>query len=57
MDTVVSKVLVELTVEDCIDLYESKGYRAICNDGRLDGFVRDSDQAENLEFIWLNNSR
>lgn len=54
MDKVVSKALVELTVEDCMDLYERKGYRAICNDGRLDGFVRE-DQAEKIELIWLNS--
>lgn len=56
-DTVISNTLVELTVEDCMDLYERGGYRAVCNDGKLDGFVRDNDQAETLEFIWLNQSR
>lgn len=57
-NTVISKSLVDLTIENCIDLYERRGYRAICNDGRLDGFVRnESDQAKTLKFIWLNQSR
>lgn len=55
-NAVVSKSLVEFTVEDCIQLYEA-GYRAVCNDGRLDGFIKDSDQEGKFEFIWLNNSR
>ena len=53
--TRVSKSLSELTVQNCMELYQKEGYRAICNDGQLDGFVKDSDQAEKLEFIWLNN--
>lgn len=55
-NAVVSKTLVEFTVEDCIQLYEA-GYRAVCNDGRLDGFIKDSDQTGKFEFIWLNTSR
>ena len=47
----------EITVDDCIDLYARKGYAAICNDGQLDGFVREEDSKRSkkkLKFIWLH---
>ena len=53
-EEVVSKSLVDLTVQDCIDLYENEGFRAVCNDGQLDGFIKEYDQAQKLELIWLN---
>lgn len=54
---VVRKSLVDLTIEDCMDIYERRGYRAICNDGVLEGFVKEkSDQEETLQLIWLNKA-
>lgn len=52
------KTAAEITVEDCIDLYERKGYAAICNDGKLDGFLLENKKASpgnNVKFIWLNS--
>ena len=49
----------EITVDDCIVLYEQKGYAAICNNGKLEGFMLDSQKnkaaTKNLKFIWLNS--
>lgn len=51
-----TQTLKNVTVDDCIDMYRRKGYAAICNDGHLEGFVKDPEpQAhENLKLIWLN---
>lgn len=51
-----AETLANVTVEDCMEMYKRKGYAAICNDGRLEGFVKEPDyQAhENLKLIWLN---
>lgn len=57
MSEEVSKSLVDLTVQDCINFYEHEGYVAVCNDGQLDGFVKEYDQAQKLEFIWFNKSQ
>ena len=57
MSEEVSKTLVDLTVQDCINFYEHEGYVAVCNDGQLDGFVKEYDQAQKLEFIWFNKSQ
>lgn len=46
----------DITVDDCEELYEREGYAAMCNDGQLDGFVREEDlyrQKNKLKFIWL----
>lgn len=50
------QTLANVTVEDCIEMYKRKGFAAICNDGRLEGFVKEPDpQAHtNLKLIWLN---
>ena len=50
------QTLANVTVEDCLEMYKRKGYAAICNDGRLEGFVKEPDpQAHtNLKLIWLN---
>ena len=48
------QTLSNVTVEDCIDMYRLKGYCAICNDGRLEGFVKEPKANENLKLIWLN---
>lgn len=48
----------DITVKDCEELYEHEGYAAICNDGQLDGFVREEHfyrQKDRLKFIWPNN--
>lgn len=48
----------KVTVEDCIDLYQRKGYAAICNNGKLEGFVleeRKDKHSDKVRFIWLNN--
>ena len=48
----------KVTVDDCIDLYERKGYAAICNDGKLEGFVieeKPCKAAKKLKFFWLNS--
>ena len=51
-----AETLANVTVEDCMEMYKRKGYAAICNDGRLEGFVKEPDpQAHtNLKLIWLN---
>lgn len=33
--------LSEVTLEDCIDLYEKKGISSIINDGRIINFVKE----------------
>lgn len=45
----------KVTVEDCIVLYQ-KGYSAIINDGKLEGFVREDLAEKRLKFLWLNNN-
>lgn len=32
-----------VTLQDCIDMYEKKGYTAILNDGKLVGFERNEE--------------
>ena len=48
--------LANVTVEDCMEMYRRKGYCAICNDGRLDGFVKEPDpnSGGHLKLIWFN---
>lgn len=36
------QTLANVTVEDCEELFKRKGFCALCNSGRLDGFVRES---------------
>ena len=47
----------KVTVEDCIDLYQRKGYAAICNNGKLEGFVLEERKkhSDKIRFIWLNS--
>lgn len=33
--------LEEITIEDCIDMYEKKGQAVIINDGKVIGFVEE----------------
>ena len=33
----------EVTLEDCMDLYEKKGISTIINDGRIVNFMKESD--------------
>lgn len=51
-----SKPADEFTVEDCMALYEQKGYAAIINNGKLEGFFIEKPQRKDnrLLFIWLN---
>ena len=51
-----AQTLANVTIEDCIEMYKRKGYCAICNDGRLEGFIKEPDlnSGENLKLIWLN---
>ncbi len=51
-----AETLANVTVEDCMEMYKRKGYAAICNDGRLDGFVKEPEGKphEHLKLIWLN---
>ena len=51
-----AQTLANVTVEDCMEMYKRKGYAAICNDGRLDGFIKepDPDSGGHLKLIWLN---
>lgn len=41
---------------DCLEIYQEKGYCAICNDGKLEGFVKEPEGKpnESLKLIWLN---
>lgn len=32
----------EITVQDCIDMYEKKGEAAILNDGEVKGFIEEN---------------
>ena len=50
------QTLANVTVEDCMEMYRCKGFCAICNDGRLDGFIKEPDlsSGEHLKLIWLN---
>lgn len=50
------QTLTNVTIEDCEEMYKRKGYCAICNDGRLDGFVKEPEgrSGEHLKLIWLN---
>lgn len=47
----------KVTVDDCIDLYQRKGYAAICNNGKLEGFVLEerNKHSDRIRFIWLNS--
>lgn len=48
----------QITVEDCIDLYTRRGLSAICNDGKLEGFVEEHEKrSDKFRFIWLNANK
>ena len=32
-----------VTLEDCVDLYENKGIATVINDGRIINFMKESD--------------
>ena len=51
-----AQTLANVTVEDCFEMYKRKGYCAICNDGKLLGFVKEPQDKpdEHLKLIWLN---
>lgn len=51
-----AQILANVTVEDCEEMYRHKNYCAICNDGKLWGFVKEPEetQGEHLKLIWLN---
>ena len=51
-----AQTLANVTVEDCIDMYKCNGYCAICEDGKLWGFVKEPQDKpdEHLKLIWLN---
>lgn len=48
--------LANVTVEDCEEMYKRKGYCAICQDGKLWGFIKEPEDKpdEHLKLIWLN---
>lgn len=48
--------LANVTVEDCEEMYRCKNFCAICNDGKLLGFVKEpsGEEGEHLKLIWLN---
>lgn len=37
-----------MTLQDCIDLYEQKGQAVICNDGKLMGFIKETENRKVL---------
>lgn len=51
-----AQTLNNVTLEDCVQMYHFKNYSAICNDGRLLGFVKEPSGAEgeHMKLIWLN---
>ncbi len=51
-----AQTLANVTVEDCEEMYRRKNYCAICQDGKLWGFVKEPDDKpdEHLKLIWLN---
>lgn len=52
-----AETLANVTIEDCEDMYRRKGYAAICNDGRLEGFVKLPDnESDHLKLLWLNSA-
>ena len=43
----------KVTVEDCIDLYLRRGYAAICNNGKLEGFVLEERKDKHSDKVRL----
>lgn len=34
-------ITIEITIEDCLDMYEKKGQSVVINDGKVIGFVEE----------------
>lgn len=51
-----AQTLANVTIEDCEEMYKRKRFCAICNDGRLDGFIKEPEEraGKHLKLIWFN---
>ena len=39
-----------VTIEDCLDMFEKRGYATVANDGKVIGFVQEKENAPSSDY-------